>query len=336
MNILFVFTGGTIGSGENGGVITVRPESCRALKLYQERFGRDDSFTVLRPFEILSENLEKKHWQILSDLLHGMTLSGFNGIIIAHGSDTLSYTSAMMSFCLSDLQIPVILTAADRVPDDPESNAVDNIRGAVVLLRNIHAGVFTVYRNPGEKECSVFLASRIREADRLTERFTSFDGHPFGIIINNDFVIDEGSTSPENLFSEKMHIKIPTPLKLERDVLMIRPYPSLDYSSILLSDKTGAVLHLTYHSSTASIKPENSALSLLKKCRERNIPFYLASFGGYSRPLYETSSLLLRGGAIPLFHISDEAAYAKALLCCSLQLDPVEFMNQSVCGEIIE
>ena len=72
----------------------------------------------------------------------------YDGLIITHGSDTLSYSSAFLGLCLCGLDIPVALTAADLVPDDPRSNAVENLRACVEVIEKFRRGVFTVYKNP--------------------------------------------------------------------------------------------------------------------------------------------------------------------------------------------
>lgn len=325
--ILVVTTGGTIGSAISSGVIHTEQNSCRALELYRRQYGTETDFEVLPLMNLLSENCQPMHWQKIAETLLKIPTEPYSGIIITHGSDTLSYTSAFLGLTLCALPLPIVLTAADRVPDDPQSNALPDLRSAVQLIRQLKRGVLTVYRNPGEQACRFYPATRICEADRLYGRFTSFDGHALGQIQNNSIRWTHPALSQADIEAPPSFVLKPQ-LQPDRQVLMVRPYPGLDYASLMLTPRTAAVLHITYHSSSACTADDNSALLLLRRCREKGIPFYLASFPNNPQALYDTSSCLLREGAIPLRHLSDEAAYAKLLLCVNLPAEQRDvFMN---------
>ena len=60
-------------------------------------------------FEILSENMKYEYWQKLAKKVEEAANSGIEGIMIGHGTDTMSFTSAALSFMLKDLSIPVVL-----------------------------------------------------------------------------------------------------------------------------------------------------------------------------------------------------------------------------------
>lgn len=307
-NILVVMTGGTIGSYSDNGIISIKKGNCRAIELYQETFPSDDSFTIVQPIQILSENLEKSHWETLVNFLYHTDLSQFDGIIITHGSDTLSYSSAILGICCQHFPIPVIITASNYIPDDEKSNAVANIAAAVTLIHTFPNGVFTVYQNDGDNFCSIFLAARIQEADRFLGKFSSFDGTPFGKISNNHF---QKLTD----FSYPVHhepVLEDTSLSLPNDILMIRPYPSMLYSAISIPKSVKAVLHIPYHSATAKTDGNENALSFLNHCQNHHIDFYIPSVKNSS--VYETGNLLIQNGAVPIYNMSNETAFAKLLL----------------------
>ncbi len=334
--ILVILTGGTIGSAVHNGIINTDPDRLRVLTLYRQHFGTDDTFECIPLLRILSENLSKHHWELLVNDILSRDLSDYEGIIITHGSDTLSYTSAMLSLCLSGLSVPVILTAADYVPDDPRSNALCNLRAAVILIHSLSGGVLTVYRNPSDEYCSVFLSGRIREADRFSDRFSSYDGVPFGKIMQDKLILTHPSLTTDHITQQHPLLTNGQPLSLPYDVLMLRPYPSLPYGSITLSEKIRAVLHLTFHSSTAPSGQPESALTLLQECQRRSVPFYLASFSSNQKDRYESAACLLENGALPLFDIGDESAYAKVLLFCNLpSLHSTDFLSKNINWEHI-
>ena len=202
--ILMLLTGGTIGSSSKNGVISTDTDGCTAVEKYFGHYGRDTDFTVVRLMNILSENLNKTHWEIIVNYLISASLDDFDSVILTHGSDTLSYSSAMLAMCLGGrLNRPLFITAANYVPYDPKSNAVQNIRAAVVLTDIIKKGIFTVYKNPQDSACSIFIPTRLREADRFADRFSSADGSPLGYVENDIFKPYNSSVSLDDIQTKR-------------------------------------------------------------------------------------------------------------------------------------
>ena len=83
--------------------------------------------------EILSENIEPKHWKLISKAVHAELLrDDVAGVVVAHGTDTMAYTAAALSFAISNLNKPVVLTGAQRSSDRPSSDATFNLMASVV------------------------------------------------------------------------------------------------------------------------------------------------------------------------------------------------------------
>ncbi len=305
--ILVAMTGGTIGSYSDNGIISLKKNNCRAVELFQEKFPDTADFTIVQPLNILSENLDKKHWETLVNFLCETDISSYDGIIITHGSDTLSYTSAMLSICLRHFQIPVVITAANYIPDDTRSNAVENIRSAVAIINEFAHGIFTVYKNHGDDFTTVWLSGDITEADRFLGKFSSFCGEPFGKVVDGIF------TKISNIpLTEIAPPVLNGKLSLKHDVLMIHPYPSMLYSAINIPESVKAVLHVTYHSCTIKTDGNENALDFLKICKKKNISFYMTAVKDSS--VYETSNILFQSGAIPIYNMSNEMSFCKLLI----------------------
>ena len=305
--ILVLMTGGTRGCYSDNGIISLKKNNCRAVELFQEKFPDSADFEIIQPLNILSENLEKSHWETLINFLCETDISAYDGIIITHGSDTLSYTSAMLSICLRHFNIPVVITASNYIPDDIKSNAVENIRSAVTVINEFTHGIFTVYKNFGDDFTTVYLSSDITEADRFLGKFSSFCGQPFGKVSDDTFTKISSAALPEiapPVFENK--------LSLKNDILMIRPYPSMLYSAIHIPESVKAVLHITYHSCTAKTNGNENALNFLELCKKQNIPFYITSVKDSS--IYETSNTLLQNGALPIYNMSDEMSFSSLLI----------------------
>ena len=330
-NILLVLTGGTIGSSCSDGIISSESSCCRVAQLYNEAYPACGIyFTQVRPFTILSENLEPSYLERLVNFISSKAAEGYDGIIVTHGSDTLSYSSAMLGLCLHGLGIPVVITASDYVPDDPASNALYNFSAAAALACRMKSGVCTVYKNPCCKRGNVFIPTRLEQADRINDIFSYAGSTPaavtdeYGNIEQNTDILTELESCPA--------MPQLSQISLKKRVMLLHPSPAADYDNITFSPDTAAVLHLTYHSGTI---PERAA-EFISKCRKQNIPFFLCSLKRSSQALYETSSRLMALGAVPLYDITEESAYAKLLLAVNLFPDNIEgFMKKQIYFEML-
>ncbi len=82
-------------------------------------------------FSIYSEDLTPQHWTAIAQTAAQYIEQGSNGVVIAHGTDTMAYTSAALSFALQNLPVPVVVVGAQRSSDRPSSDAATNLIGAV-------------------------------------------------------------------------------------------------------------------------------------------------------------------------------------------------------------
>jgi glutamyl-tRNA(Gln) amidotransferase subunit D len=95
-------------------------------------------------FNEYSENLEPHHWTQISNRIAEKVRSGcYRGIVVSHGTDTMHYTAAALSFALHNLPIPVVLVGSQRSSDRPSSDGALNLIGATIFaIESPYAGVF--------------------------------------------------------------------------------------------------------------------------------------------------------------------------------------------------
>lgn len=241
--ILVVFTGGTIGSTLSDGVINVSDiATFKLLELFEKNYKnhKQITFSPIRPIEILSENLAPCVWNILISAIEAENPDKYNGIIITHGTDTLAYTAAALSFYFSSINIPILLVSSDYPLDDHKSNGVDNfICAADFILQNIQPGVFVPYRNQ-QQISQVHSGARLACSLQLTGNFFSVQDKSYMRFENHEFTFPKLSSVPEHI---KKNENILTNLKANFSdrILMIKPYPGLNYSHFNL-DGVSAVL----------------------------------------------------------------------------------------------
>lgn len=338
MKILVVLTGGTIGSKVEGKVIDVSSAAAYSLiNLYEEQYGKDTEFEVIQPLNILSENLEPSHWEVLCNCLDHIDFNDYDGIIITHGTDTLSYTAAMMGYCYRNTNVPVILIASNYELQDERSNGLPNFYNAVCFIKEKAAkGVFVLFQND-RKENVVYLATRIMEADTYLDQFSSYGRVDFGTMVDGHFVPTDHEQNPDLSDLNTPKEKVVSIKGFQKNILMIHPYPGLDYSKIVIDESVGAVLHCLYHSATAcSSVGKYSAVEFIRNCKKKGVETYVSSFKQETNGLYATSIDVLEAGAIPLVNISTEAAFTKLMVAYNQnEMDPKEFMQANIYYEML-
>lgn len=319
--LLIIFTGGTIGSAP--GADGLAPDGAAARLLLQLFAARRPTpladsveWTVCEPLSTLSENITPEHWNRLLDALQPILSErrpAYEGILITHGTDTLAYTAALLDQWLTDVPLPVVLVSSQLPLQNPAADGVDNLAAAVDFIADTHApGVFAACR--GEDGGSVIHRGiSLRQCDTATDQFVSF-GPPLGTIVEHRF-----RPTCDLWLSAAPPLSVPRG-RLLPCVLPLSPVPGFDYRCVELTQDVRAVLHGVYHSGTACAGDgEHSPYSLLylqKRCREREIPVFLAPV---RREDYATSHELRRAGIYPLYGLSYEAAYTRLLIafsCC--------------------
>ncbi len=154
MKILLIFTGGTIGSALQDGYIGTNHKQPSILLNMFEKYTthidarlKDIHFDTISPYTILSENMDFTHLKQLRDCV-AEHIYDYDGIIITHGTDTLQYTAAGLSYLFSGANIPILLVSSNYILEDEKANGFANFVGAVSFINENHGtGVFVSYQN---------------------------------------------------------------------------------------------------------------------------------------------------------------------------------------------
>ena len=307
--ILVILTGGTIGSESDGEVLSPDKESCcEIIDLYRETYNGTEQFDIVYPVITLSENMLPEKWEKIFDCIIKNLDKSYKGIIVTHGSDTLSFTSTLAGVAFSGVNLPIVFTAANRKLSDPLSNGLQNFKNAVCFVNTSdEKGVFVSYSNHVE-ENDIYLAVNLTESSPYNDEFSSFDKRIFGKIVDGKF---------KRLTSDypKKDVVV-SDISFKNKVLLIRPYPGLSYDNINLTPDVKAVVHYLYHSATACVDgEENSILKFIKRCKEKNIDFYISSLKKNVDEIYSSLDEILSCRNVKkIYNSSPELSYAKVLL----------------------
>lgn len=337
MKILLVFTGGTIGSSiDKGAINTSDNASFLLLELFNQHYADADTikFTTLQPYYLLSENLAPKAWTNLISALVAQNLDEYDGIIITHGTDTLSYTAALLGLYFHSLNKPIVLVSSHQPLTLPQANGLANFICAIEFIKKIaQPGVYVAYQNPGQPML-LHLATRLATCLPLSSDFISVRQQAYMRYDNGCFTeLIEKSRSQTHEF----HLKA----EFSHAITLIKPYPGLDYRTINL-DTVQIVLHDLYHSGTActdsTFGKHYQLTEFVQLCQTQHIPVYLAS-AYQAGACYQTTLDLQQAGAEILWNMSIEAAYAKLLLAYGNFYDPqsiLQFLSTDIAHEHID
>jgi L-asparaginase len=332
--LLVVFTGGTIGSLKQGEGIDVNQSgSYMLIDVYSNSSDKreDVALHAIQPLNMLSENMTTDDWITLAEAIRGLDLTQYDGLVITHGSDTLAYSAAMMSYLFADTNIPIVLTASNYPLADERSNGRRNFANAIDFIADAQLpGVFVVYEDDKGVPL-VYLGTRITQAISFTDQFGSPYGIPYGAMADRVFNWLEHGRNPKpeslRLAQTAPYNWEPKALRLEHSIVYIRPYPGLNYSYYdFSSNQPKAVLHDLHHSGTASAIEEgpHSLVQFIERCKEQGIDVYICPIRNRSDALYSSSLRLIEAGAIVIEKLSVEAALTKLMLAYGLYEDKDE------------
>ena len=330
MKILFVFTGGTIGSTQSGNVIFADgSKSYKIIDAYKKRYGIDFEYHVAEPYSELSENNTGWHIRKLVTCIKENANKGYDGIIVTHGSDTLQYSSAAIGYCLGVNSLPVCIVAANSPIENENSNALDNLRSAVCFIeRKAGKGAFVVYRNSNSTAVHIHRATRIIASKAYSDEVFSVRDMIYG-----SFDSDFDFCKNLNYF-EKDDEAAPLDVMLlneaSREIMMMNVYPAMIYPQI--SESVKYVILNTYHSGTLNTKSQ-IFFDFVNEASSKNVKIYVTGIS--DGPQYSSAEAFETLGLLPLKNISPISAYVKLWLISSMGNDPDTLMQSSLCGDVV-
>ncbi|MBR2327351.1 MAG: asparaginase [Clostridia bacterium] len=316
--ILLLLVGGTVCSSDSGnGVFSVSDKAGAALI---ENFRKSDSpfseteFVLTENLFILSENMTVDRWNDIYRVYKKYTDSDrFDGVIFAHGTDTLGYSASLFSLLLSKADIPVFFVSSNAVLTDSRANGNDNFKAAVeCICMGIEPNVYVCYKNISNGKMMLHLASRLKQCENYSEDFKSVGETDISAI--SPSVLEEiAKKFPRD---KKIPILLPENFALKGSVAMITPYVGIDYSAFELS-RYRAVLHLSYHSGTACADGKKSgSLLFLADHFDGDIYFSPAKRCG---GIYESAHRIANENKIGfLYGSTNELIYSKLVIAYSL------------------
>src|SRR5687768_18433219 len=235
--IALISTGGTIASKidyRTGGVTSVL--SAKDLYTSIPELSLYASIDTEILFNEYSENIGPMEWHLIANkVIEKINSGNYDGIIISHGTDTMSYTAAALSFALQDLPIPVIIVGAQRSSDRPSSDASSNLIASVIFATQLdYSGVFVaMHGSISDKEIYCHIGTRVRK-NHTSKRdaFKSIDISPIAVVKEDQLEIQK---IPSNIILQKKNkhkinkeFNVTPKIKFDDRVFLLKYYPGLN------------------------------------------------------------------------------------------------------------
>ncbi len=327
MKIFVIFTGGTIGSCVSDGWIA--PHLSAAHKLlqgYKDASQKGITFDTAEPYTILSENLQAEHINMLTDEIEKGIRLGYEGIIVAHGTDTLQYSAAATAFCLGCDCPPVVFVSANFTLEDERSNGYANFEAAVeFILSGMGKGVYISYQNQPGGKVDIHSAARALSHPELGHELFSLGEAPFAeyeqgvICCPLSYAAGKSGRCRRADFTD------------DPKILTVTASPAENYRYNL--DCVKGIVLVPYHSGTLATDSPLFA-NFCRDAKKRNIPMFLAD--APRGVTYESMKLCDNLGIITLPPISRVALLMKLWLGISLGAELVSFVKTPLVGEFLD
>lgn len=335
--VAIISTGGTIASRVDYRTGAVRP-ALSASDLYSvvpelAEIARIDAQIL---FSLYSENITPAHWTEMAKAVAVQIANGVDGVVIAHGTDTMGYSAAALSFALQNLPVPVVFVGSQRSADRPSSDAATNLTGAVLAAAKAPFAEVAVAMHETISDTAIALhrGTRVRKCHTSRrDAFKSINAQPMAKV-EGDKITMLVEDYQKRDFSRKPVLKP----NFSDKVTLVKFYPGMDpaamdwyvdrgYKAIVL-EGTGLG-----HVSNRLFQP-------IKRAVDKGVIVAMASqcvWGRINMNVYDTGRDLLALGVIPLEDMLAETATVK-LMWIFGQTDDVEeakrLLKTNIAGEL--
>lgn len=258
---------------------------------------------------IASEQMNPEDWTNIAKKVIEKINEGNQGIIIGHGTDTMAYTSAALSFALKNCPIPVIITGAQRSTDRPSSDASLNMISSVIMAsKKVLNGVYlAMHSSIEDNEVSIHSGTRVRKNHTSRrDAFQSIGVDPIAIVNQDKVTVGEESIKNNNQFNPK--------IKFEENISLLKFHPGFNseiIDKIIELDTKGIILEGT------GLGHVNSRCNKsIKKAIDNGMFVGMTSQclqGRINMTVYSAGRNLLNIGVIPLEDMLPETALVKLM-----------------------
>ena len=335
-HVVIMSTGGTIASR-----VDYRTGAVRSAISASDLYGVVPELSYVAQvdteivFSLYSENITQQHWTELAQAVAKRIKQGVDGVVIAHGTDTMAYTSAALSFALQNLPIPIILVGAQRSSDRPSSDAATNLIGAVKAAGEApfaEVGL-AMHETVSDAAIVVHRGTKVRKCHTSRrDTFKSINGFPIAKVKDLQVTMETEKYQRRDL-NKKLNLKP----NFSEKVALVKFYPGLDPAIIDYYVEKGVKGILLEGSGLGHVS--KFCFETIKKAVAKGVVVALASqciWGRVNMNVYDTGRDLLSFGVVPLDDMFPETALVKLMWVLGQTSNPKEaiaLLKTNIAGE---
>lgn len=301
--ILLLTTGGTIASEPTGEGLAPALSGQR-LAAFLGGMTADYEVAIQNLYELDSSNIQPEEWQGMAQAV-ARAYDKFDGIVLTHGTDTMAYTAAVLSFMLRNLPVPVVLTGSQLPIWHPLTDGIENLRCAFAMAASGRPGVFVAFNR------RIILGTRA-----VKVRTTGFDAFesvncPDAAEVNSNGLSLNEAVLPHPRGAFRLEDR------LCDSVILLKLIPGLNpeiFDMLLNMRYRGIVIEAFGAGGLNFVRRD--LIAKLQKMAEAGIAVVVCSQCLYERSdftIYQTGQKALESGVLQAFDMTTEAAVTKLM-----------------------
>ncbi len=261
-------------------------------------------------FGVFSENMGPHQWKILAENIKKEIQGGVRGIVIGHGTDTMHYTAATLSFMVQGTPVPIACVGSQRSSDRPSSDAARTLIGSVTTAAysDVAEVVVTMFGTTSDKFIYLHPGTRVRKMhSSYRNTFKTLGDYPIGMVQDGNFTYFK-----KDYKKRRDDTEVRVYPDFEERVAVLYYYPNMNpdiLENMIDKGYKGIII-----AGTGLGHVNKPLYDPIQRAHEEGIHMFMSvqTLYGYTQMfVYDTGRDLMARGVVPLDNMLPEVAYCK-------------------------